>query len=76
MVKLSRNKAGEVISMKVTFQVFRGTWASWQDLFTEAAAFASTLPPERLISISHSEDKDDGVVTVWYWSDGSEGTIG
>jgi len=57
----------EVISMKVKFRVFRGTWASWNELFQKAAAFASTLPPERLISISHSEDKDDGVVTVWYY---------
>lgn len=53
--------------MKVKFMIFRGTWASWQTLFEQAAAFASKLPPERLISISHSEDKNDGVVTVWYY---------
>ena len=27
---------------------------------------------ERLITISHSEDKEDGVVTVWYWGDPDE----
>lgn len=53
--------------MKVRFETFRGTWASWDQLFREAADFAASLGKERLISISHSEDKDDGVVTVWYW---------
>lgn len=53
--------------MKVTFQTFRGTWANFETLFTNAARFASRLEPEHLISISHSEDHDDGVVTVWYW---------
>ncbi|MEN8127181.1 MAG: hypothetical protein ABFR90_05160 [Planctomycetota bacterium] len=53
--------------MKVQFQVFRGTWTSFEALFHEAAQFASALGPERLISISHSEDENDGVVTVWYW---------
>lgn len=52
---------------KVTYRQFRGTWASWEALFQQAARFASTLEPERLISISHSADHSDGVVTVWYW---------
>ena len=54
--------------MTMQFRIFRGVWASFDDLFTEAAEFADTIGPERLVSISHSEDKDDGVVTVWYWS--------
>lgn len=54
--------------MEVRFAVFRGVWSSFEALFAEAAAFASQLGPQRLISISHSEDKDDGVVTVWYWA--------
>ena len=53
---------------KVSFEVFRGTLASWATLFTEAADFASQLGSERLISISHSADGGSGVVTVWYWS--------
>ncbi len=53
---------------RVQFEVFRGTWASWKRLFEEAAAFASSLEPGQLISIAHSEDKDDGVIAVWYWS--------
>ncbi len=53
--------------MQVSFEVFRGKLATWQELFAEAAEFATQLGPERLISISHSEDENDGVVTVWYW---------
>ncbi len=54
--------------MHVEFQVFRGVFTSWRDLFSQAADFASTLQPEQLITISHSEDHSDGIVTVWYWS--------
>ncbi len=54
---------------KVEFRMFRGTLASWEQLFADAAEFASTLRPEELISISHSEDGDDGVVAVWFWAD-------
>jgi len=53
--------------VRVTWRVFRGTLATWDQLFDEAAAFASELGPERVISISHSADRSDGVVTVWYW---------
>ncbi len=53
---------------KVEYKLFRGVLKRWQTLFDEAAEFASGLEKERLISISHSEDKEDGVVTVWYRS--------
>ncbi|MBN1909640.1 MAG: hypothetical protein JW818_07875 [Pirellulales bacterium] len=56
--------------MQVQFEVFRGSWASWNALFDQAAEFASRVGSERLISISHSEDENDGVVTVWYWGHG------
>ena len=55
--------------MRVEFRIFRSMMKSWDTLFAEAAAFASELGPDRLISISHSEDNDEGVVTVWYWSE-------
>ena len=55
--------------LTVRFRMFRGTIATWDDLFSEAAAFATTLGRERLISISHSEDQQDGVVAVWYWDE-------
>ncbi len=52
---------------EVEFRMFRGTIKPWEELFREAAQFASTLRPEELIGISHSEDGNDGVVAVWYW---------
>ena len=54
---------------KVAYRIFRGTLATWDELFTEAAEFASSLEPGRLISISHSEDGNDGVVAVWFWAE-------
>lgn len=53
----------------VRYESFRGTWISWEDLFKKAANFSTQVGPERLISISHSADKSDGIVTVWYWSE-------
>ena len=51
----------------VKFESFRGTFSSWESLFSQAAALASTIGKEHLISISHSSDHSEGVVTVWYW---------
>jgi hypothetical protein len=53
--------------MNVKYEMFRGTFASWSSLFDRAGAFASTLGRDRVISISHSCDELEGVVTVWYW---------
>jgi hypothetical protein len=58
----------------VRFEIFRGTLATWPELFARASEFATEIGREQLISISHSEDKDDGVIAVWYWGDGSEGS--
>ncbi len=57
-------------SAVVKFEKFRGTFSSWDSLFEKAAAFATKLGRENVISIAHSADHSDGVVTVWYW-DGS-----
>ena len=54
---------------KIDYKMFRGTLVTWEELFAQAAEFASTLTPEELISISHSEDSNDGVVTVWFWKE-------
>jgi hypothetical protein len=59
--------------MPVRCKIFRSALSSWETLFEEAAAFASQLPPERLISISHSEDDNEGVVAVWYRVAGERG---
>lgn len=55
--------------MQVKFKIFKSGMKRWEDLFREAAEFAQTIDPERLISISHSEDSNTGVVTVWYWTE-------
>jgi hypothetical protein len=53
--------------MRASFKVFRGTLATWEQLFQDAADFATEAGPDRVISISHSEDSNEGVVTVWFW---------
>jgi len=55
--------------MKVRFKQFRGTITTWEALFQEASDFPAQIGKERLINISHSEDSNKGVVTVWYWSE-------
>lgn len=54
--------------VRLSFKYFRGTWSTWDSLFSQAAQFATELGPERVVSISHSSDQNVGVVTVWYWS--------
>ncbi len=53
---------------RLVYKYFRGTWDTWDNLFTEAALFATEVGPERVVGISHSADDSDGVVTVWYWT--------
>jgi hypothetical protein len=52
---------------RVNHRIFRGMFTSWTSLCDEAAAFASSVGSENLISISHSCDEHDGVIVVWYW---------
>jgi hypothetical protein len=60
--------------MRVQYKVFRGVFSTWETLFLQASEFASAVGRDRLISISHSCDHSDGVVTVWYWEgNGSRG---
>lgn len=53
--------------MKMRFKVFRGTFKSWETLFTKASNFAADIGKDRLVNISHCCDHSEGVVTVWYW---------
>jgi hypothetical protein len=53
----------------VGFEVFRGTLISWQALFASAAELATKIGPENLITISHPQDHNQGVATVWFWKD-------
>jgi hypothetical protein len=60
--------------MRVKFKFFKSGFSTWDMMFQEAADFASQLPKDRLINISHSADGNVGVVTVWYWGDGEPAT--
>ena len=53
--------------MQVKFEIFTSIMKSWDKLCAEAAAFASDKGRERLISVSVSEDHNEGVIIVWYW---------
>lgn len=54
------------------YRVFRATFKGWDTLCVQAAAFATSLGKERLITISHSADHSDKMITVWFWGDPSE----
>jgi hypothetical protein len=56
-------------TLVVKYEHFRSGFESWDTLFTKAAELATQIGRDRLIGISHSEDKNDGVVTVWYWAE-------
>lgn len=54
--------------MQARFKIFKSAHSPWTTIFAAAAAFATTLGPERMIGISHSHEQTVGVVTVWYWA--------
>ena len=56
-------------SLRVAFKIFRSVHKRWPELFAAAATYATQVGRERLITISHSADGGDGVVTVWFWAD-------
>ena len=53
--------------MELKFRYFRGTLATWDQLFDDAAEFATALGFEKVVSLSHSADGANGVVVVWFW---------
>jgi len=55
--------------MRVTFKAFDSKMASREKLFKAALDFANKVPREDLITISHTEDRDNIVVTIWYYTD-------
>jgi hypothetical protein len=55
---------------KMEYQIFRaGSFSTWDELFADVARFATLIGKDRVLTISHSEDNNDAVVTVWYWSE-------
>lgn len=56
-------------TLTVKCKYFKGTLATWETLFGDAAVFAGNVGRERLIGISHSQTHYEGVVAVWYWDE-------
>ena len=56
-------------TLTVKCRYFKRTLATWDTLFGDAAAFAANVGRDRLIGISHSQDRFEGVVAVWYWDE-------
>jgi hypothetical protein len=59
------------MSWRVEYRVFRCERQEGDAAFEEATAFASELEPRELISISHVLERQQTMVSVWFWSWGS-----
>lgn len=53
--------------MRAKFKIVRGAWTEWKELFEEAALKATEIGRDRLIGFSQSEDRNEGVLVLWYW---------
>lgn len=60
-------------NLRVAFKAFDSKMASREKLFRAATEFASQIGRDRLITLTHSEDHDNIVITIWYWTDEPEG---
>src|SRR5262249_11794183 len=58
--------------MRITFKTFDSKMASREKLFKAAVDFANKIDPHDLITITHSEDRDNIVLTIWYFTDEPE----
>jgi hypothetical protein len=53
--------------MTVKTKLFQSKQKTWPQMAKEVAAFVATLPPDAVVSISHSCDRDDsGLFVVFY----------
>ena len=59
--------------MHVKSRLFRSSWESWEALMQKVERFATKIGPKNLITITHSEDQNDGVIMVWYWENDEDG---
>jgi hypothetical protein len=58
------------MAAQMQYRMFRGgSFTSWEELFQEVADFATSVGRDRVASISHSEDQNVAVITVWYWDE-------
>jgi hypothetical protein len=51
---------------QVRFKLFESVIKSWTSLCQEAADFATSLPKDSLISVSHAQEGMRGSVIVWF----------
>jgi hypothetical protein len=59
--------------MRVLYKAFDSQFLNRERIMRMAAEFASELGPDRLINITHSEDKQEMILTVWYWETAAAG---
>ena len=64
------------MALEVKFEIVRSAVHSWQSLFEQAANVATKIGREKVISISHSADDGDGIVTIWYWTENETNVLG
>jgi hypothetical protein len=55
--------------MRLFFKAFDSKMASREKLFKAAVEYANQLGRERILTLSHSEDRDNIVITIWYWAE-------
>lgn len=56
----------EAVSKSVQYKIIRGTFITWEGLAAQTAEFLDTIKREDVIGISHSSDKGDGVIMIFY----------
>jgi hypothetical protein len=55
--------------MRIVYKSFDSKMASREKLFKAVVDFANRIERKDLITLTHSEDRDNIVVTIWYWTD-------
>jgi len=55
--------------MRVRFKTFQSQFGLRERVLQKVAEFAQQVGRERLISISHSEERDNAIITLWYWEE-------
>ena len=55
--------------MQVRFKTFQSQFGLRERVLQKVAEYAQQVGRERLISISHTEERDNAVITIWYWEE-------
>jgi len=55
--------------MRITYKSFDSKMASREKLFKAVVDYVNKISRQDLITLTHSEDRDNIVVTIWYWTD-------